>query len=143
VAFSRVYASLVLCSDFYAAHEYTKLGLASPADTAAFFEGFFRQRDANDLLATLRTWQHADISDNEAYRHDLAAALGAIKTRAIVMPSTTDFLFQTRDCAAEVAQMPDAELRPIPSTRGHIAGFGANPADNEFVDAAITELLAS
>jgi homoserine O-acetyltransferase len=55
VAFSRVYAGLVLCSDFYATREYTKLGLASPADTSAFFEGFFRQRDANDLLATLRT----------------------------------------------------------------------------------------
>jgi len=71
-------------------------------------------------------------SDNDVHRGDLAAAPSAIKTRAIVMPSTTDFVFQIRDSAAEVAQMPDAELRPIPSTWGHVAGFGANPADNEY-----------
>jgi homoserine O-acetyltransferase len=143
VAFCRVYASLVLCSDFYAGKEYAKLGLASPADTSRFFEGFFRQRDANDLLAMLWTWQHADISDNEIYQGDLAAALNRVKARAIVLPSTTDFLFQVRDSTAEVERMPNAELRPIPSTWGHVAGFGANPADNQIIDAALKELLAA
>jgi homoserine O-acetyltransferase len=141
VAFCRVYASLVLTSEFYVRQEYTKLGLASPQDTARFFEGFFRQRDANDLLATLWTWQHADISANDVHRGDVTSALGAIKPRAIVMPSTTDFLFQLSDSEVEVARMPNAELRPIPSTWGHVAGFGANPADNQVVDAALSELL--
>lgn len=143
VAFCRVYASLVLTSEFYARQEYSKLGLASPADVSRFFEGFFRQRDANDLLATLWTWQHADISDNDVHRRDLTDALGAIKTRAIVLPSTTDFLFQVADSAAEVAQMPNAELRPLESTWGHVAGFGANPGDNQVVDAALRELLTT
>ena len=107
-----------------------------------FFEGFFRQRNSNDLLALLRTWQEADISANDVYGGDLRAALGATKSRAIVMPSETDFLFQVVDSEAEVAQMPHAELRPIPSTWGHVAGFGANPPDNAFVDAALAELLA-
>lgn len=106
-----------------------------------FFEGFFRRRDANDLLAGLRTWQHADISANDVYNGDLRAALGAIRARAIVMPSRTDFLFPMSDSEVEVGQMPNAELRPINSTWGHVAGLGANPPDNEFVDAALRELL--
>jgi homoserine O-acetyltransferase/O-succinyltransferase len=37
--------------------------------------------------------------------------------------------------------MPNAELRTIDSSWGHIAGLGANSPDNDFVDAALTELL--
>jgi homoserine O-acetyltransferase len=140
-AFCRVYTSLVFCSDFYRDGEYTKLGRATPEDTMRFFEGFFRQRDANDLLATLSTWQHADISANDIYNGDLSAALHAITARAIVMPSTTDFLFQLRESDLEVEQMPNAELRPIRSSWGHVAGFGANSPDNDVVDAALDDLL--
>lgn len=140
-AFSRVYGSLVLCSDFYREHEYVKLGLASPDDTIRFLEGFFRQRDANDLVAALSTWLHADVSANEAYKGDVTAALAAIKARAVVMPSETDFLFPVGDSEVEVGLMPNAELRPMPSTWGHVAGFGANPMDNDLVDSALEELL--
>jgi homoserine O-acetyltransferase len=42
----------------------------------------------------------------------------------------------------EVARMPHAELRPIPSKWGHGAGFGVDAADNTFVDKALAELLA-
>lgn len=142
LAFCRTYGSLVACSAFYREREYSKLGLASPEDMMRFFEGFFRQRDANDLLAGLWTWQHADVSANDVYECDLGAALRSIEARAIVMPSATDLLFGVEDSEAETAQMPNAELRPIPSTWGHLAGFGANPPDNEFVDAALNELLA-
>jgi homoserine O-acetyltransferase/O-succinyltransferase len=90
VAFIRVCCSLVFCSEFYRDAEYAKLGRSSPDDTMRFFEGFFRQRDANDLLAALWTWQHADISANEVYEGVLGDALGAIRARAIVMPSRTD-----------------------------------------------------
>ena len=38
--------------------------------------------------------------------------------------------------------MPNAELRPIPSIWGHAAGRGTNPVDNQFVDAALRELLS-
>jgi homoserine O-acetyltransferase len=62
------------------------MGLASLEDAVLFFEGNFRRRDANDLLAMLWTWQHADISANPQHKGDFAAALGAIHARAIVMP---------------------------------------------------------
>jgi homoserine acetyltransferase len=50
-------------------------------------------------------------------------------------------IFRVRDNQLEVEQMPNAELRAIPSIWGHIAGFGGNPADNQFIDAALNELL--
>lgn len=142
LAFSRAYGSLVACPAFYREREYAKLGLSSPEDTMRFFEGRFRQRDANDLLAMLSTWQHADISANDVFESDMAAALGVTKARAIVMPSETDLLFAASESEIEVGLMPNAELRPIPSNWGHIAGLGANPADNRVIDEALKELLA-
>ena len=91
----------------------------------------------------LQTWQHADISANEIYRGNLGAALGAIKADAIVMPSETDLYFTVEDNRREVALMPKAELRPIPSIWGHRAGNPAqNPEDAKFLDLAVHELLA-
>ena len=141
-AFSRVYMGWAFSQDFFRDQEYRTMGFASLEDSIRFLEGYFRRRDANDLLAMLWTWQHADISANERYRGDLAAALGAIKARAIVMPGETDLYFLVRDNALEVEHMPQAELRPIPSTWGHVAGLGVNPPDNAFIDAALRALLA-
>ena len=62
--------------------------------------------------------------------------------RAIVMPGATDLYFRVRDCELDVQQMPNAELRPIPSIWGHAAGRGTNPPDNAFIDAALKELLS-
>ena len=118
------------------------MGFTSLEDSVRFLEGYFRRRDANDLLAMLWTWQHADISANKSYRGDFAAALGAIKARAIVMPGETDLYFRVRDNELEVEQMPHGELRPIPSIWGHVAGLGVNPSDNALIDAALHELLA-
>ncbi len=142
LAFSRVYAGWTFSQDFFREQEYRKMGLASLEDVMRLMEGRFRRRDANDLLAMLWTWQHADISANPMYKGDLAAALRGIRARAIVMPSETDLYFRVRDNQIEVEQMPDAELRPIPSIWGHAAGRGANPVDNVFIDAALRELLA-
>jgi homoserine O-acetyltransferase len=142
LAFARVYAGWVYSQDFYREREYTKMGLSSIDDVLRFSEARYRSRDANDLLAMLWTWQHADISANARFHGDLPAALKAITARAIVMPSETDLYFRVRDNAIEVQHMPHAELRPIPSIWGHAAGRGTNPFDNQFIDAALKELLA-
>jgi homoserine O-acetyltransferase/O-succinyltransferase len=141
-AFSRVYAGWAFSQDFFREHEYRKIGMTSMEDAVRFLEGYFRRNDANDLLAMLCTWQHADISANSRYNGDFAAALGAIRARAIVMPCETDLYFRVRDNQLEVDLMPNAELRPIPSIWGHAAALGMNPADNEFIDTALKELLA-
>jgi homoserine acetyltransferase len=80
---------------------------------------------------------------NERYKGDFAAALSAITAQALVMPGDTDLYFRVRDNELEVTQMPHAELRPIPSIWGHVAGLGVNPSDNTFIDAALQELLAA
>jgi len=141
IAFSRVYAGWVYSQDFYRQREYTRLGLASIDDVLRFSEQRYRSRDANDLLAMLWTWQHADISANDRFDGDLAAALKAITARAIVMPSETDLYFRVRENEIEVRHMANAELRPIPSIWGHAAGRGTNPVDNAFIDGALNELL--
>jgi homoserine O-acetyltransferase len=141
-AFSRVYAGWMFSQDFYRDRSHRDMGLDTIDDVLRFVEQRFGQRDANDLLAMLWTWQHADIAAHPRFGGDLDAALGAIAARAIVMPSETDLYFRVRDNELEVARMPNAELRPIPSTWGHAAGRGGNPADNRFIDAALGELLA-
>jgi homoserine O-acetyltransferase len=140
-AFSRVYAGWAFSQDFFREREYRTMGLASLEDVVLFMEGLFRRRDANDLLAMLWTWQHADISANPTHRSDMRSALGAIRARAIVMPCETDLYFRVQDNVIETEQMPNAELRPIPSIWGHAAGLGVNPADNSFIDAALRNLL--
>jgi len=135
--FSRVYTGWAFSQDFFREQEYRKIGLASMEDVAKFTEGYFRQNDANDLLAMLWTWQHADISANAQFKGDFVGALRAIRARAIVMPCETDLYFRVRDNELEVAQMPNAELRPNPSIWGHAAGLGINPTDNAFIDAAL------
>src|SRR5262245_60392796 len=143
-AMGRVYAGWGLSQAFYREEEWRKLGYSSLEDfLVGNWEGGFRRRNANDLLAMLWTWQHADISANELYRGDLAKALGAITADAIVMPSETDLYFTVEDNRREVALMPKAELRPIPSIWGHRAGNPAqNPQDAKFIGLVVRELLA-
>jgi homoserine O-acetyltransferase len=96
------------------------------------------------MLAQLWTWQNADISRNTLYNGDFTAALRAITARAIVMPCRTDLYFPPEDSEIEVASMPNAELRVIPSIWGHRAGApGADPVDIKFLNDAIGELLAA
>ena len=129
---------------FYREEVWRRIGFSSLEDfLVGSWEANFRRRDANDLLAMLWTWQHADISANELYGGDLAKALGSIAADAIVMPCETDLYFTVEDNRREVARMPRAELRPIPSIWGHRAGNPAlNPEDAQFIDAAVKQLLA-
>jgi homoserine O-acetyltransferase len=140
-AFARIYMGWAFSQDFFREHEWRKMGLSSLEDSIRFLEGYFRRHDANDLLAMLWTWQNADISANDIYKGDFAAALKSIKARAIVMPGETDLYFRVRDNELEVEQMPNAKLMPIPSIWGHAAGLGVYPPDNQFIDAALKELL--
>lgn len=144
-AMARVYAGWAWSQAFYRERlDLTLLGAASLEDFLdRIWEPAFTAWDANDLLAMLWTWRHADVSDHEAFGGDLARALSAVRARAIVLPCRTDLYFPPEDSALEVAAMRHAELRPIPSIWGHMAGGGLNPVDTDFIDAALKELLAS
>ena len=144
-AMGRVYAGWAVSQAFYREEVYLKIGYSSLEDYLVdFWEGRRVGSDANDLLAMIWTWRHADISANPVYQGDFKKALGAIKAKAIVMPGKTDLYFPPEDNEAEVAEMPNAELRPIESVWGHLAGGpGFNPVDAQFVDEAMRELLAA
>jgi len=141
-AFSVVYTGWAFSQDFFREEEYRKLGMSSVDDVVAYLTGYFGRRDANDLLAMLWTWWHADISANDRFGGDFEGALRAITARAIVLPGETDLYFRVRDNELEVAEMKNAELRPIPSIWGHVAGLGVHAPDNEFIDRALNELLS-
>jgi len=64
-AMGRIYAGWALSQDFYREELDLTLGYSSLEDfLVSAWEGNFRRRDANDLLAMLWSWQHADISAN-------------------------------------------------------------------------------
>ncbi|MEM7252513.1 MAG: alpha/beta fold hydrolase [Pseudomonadota bacterium] len=143
-AMGRVYAGWAMSQTFYRQEGWRELGFSTVEDfLIAGWEGNFGRRDANDLLAQLRTWEHADISHNDIFNRDFGAALGAITARAMVMPADTDLYFQVADNEIEVARMPNAELRVIRSDWGHRAGNPiGNPADQAVLRDAVRELLA-
>lgn len=146
-AFSTVYAGWVMSQSYYREGLYQNVAdmhFATLEDFLDFMTGFFSQMDANDLLAMAATWQSADISNNPRFNGNLNAALQAITCPAMVMPCETDLYFPPEDNRLEVAQMPNAELRVIPSIYGHSAGEpGLAPAeDNTFIDQGLRDLLA-
>lgn len=141
-ALARVYAGWFVSQAFYREKCYEQMGAASIEDFLVMQEGRRLACDANDLLAMLWSWQHADISANEIYKGDIEKALGAISAKTIVMPSATDLYFPADDSTGEVEHLPHAELRPIPSIWGHMAGSpGANPEDTAFIEDALQSLL--
>ena len=144
-AFARVYAGWVWSPAFYREALYKAIGFETLEDfQVGASEAYWMRRDANNLLAQLWTWQNADISANEMYGGDLVKALGAIKAKALIMPSETDRYFEVADNALEMPHLPRAELRPIPSLWGHVAGNpSGNPADTAFLAKGVGDLLSS
>ncbi|MCI2421703.1 alpha/beta fold hydrolase [Saccharopolyspora sp. K220] len=144
-AMSRVYAGWGFCQQFYREKTYERepLGYGSLEDfLVGFWERLFINRDVNNLLAMLWTWQHADLGRTPGFA-DVQEALASIRARSIVMPAQQDLYFPPEDNEWEVRHMPRAELRVIPGAWGHFAGGGLNPVDTAFIDAALKELLAA
>ena len=143
-AMGRVYAGWALSQAFYREKLHEKAGFASLEDWyVRSWEGFFLRRDAHDLLASLKTWELSDISDNEIYDGDLSKALGAIKAKTVILPSETDLYFTAEDSRQEAAMIPGATFKTIPSIWGHRAGNPVlNPEDEQFIADVVAELLA-
>jgi homoserine O-acetyltransferase len=142
-AMGRAWAGWALSQAFYREHMYRELGYSSLEDfLVRYWEGTYLGRDANNLLAMIATWQRADVSANERYAGDFAAAMAAIAADVLVMPGRTDLYFPPEDSEIEVAHLARGELRVIPSVWGHYAGGGRAEDDVRFIDRALAELLA-
>ncbi len=142
-AVGRIYAAWAMSQAFYRLGLHLTDGIMDVEQyLRSKWDANFAHMDANDLLAMLGTWYHADISANERYAGDWPAALRAITCRAIVMPSRTDLYFPPEDSEAAVRHMPNAQLRVIESVWGHRAGGpNSDPKDIAFVEQAIRDLL--
>jgi homoserine O-acetyltransferase len=107
------------------------------------WEGFFLDRDANDLLTMLWTWQHANVGNTPGFDGDYQKALRSITARALVMSADGDLFFPPEDEIAAVELIAsNSEFRLIPTSWGHFAGAGVNMADAEFIDRALKQLLS-
>jgi homoserine O-acetyltransferase/O-succinyltransferase len=143
-AFARNYAGWAMSQAWYR----EGLHLSSTGSTSLdefldrHWEPGFRQLSAADLYAELRTWYASDISAHTRHNGDLAAALGAIEARVLLMPGATDLYFPMADNEAELESLKHGDLRPIPSVWGHVAGAPSNiPEDFEFLRKAVREWL--
>jgi homoserine O-acetyltransferase len=143
-AFSRIYAGWAMSQAFYREKLWATIGYTSLADyLVRAGEGNYLRRAAEDLLSMIETWSQSDISDNAIYGGNLEAALGAIRARAIIMPSTTDLYFTVADAEAETRLIPNAGFRPIESIWGHRAGNPVQCAEDEAaLRGAVLDLLA-
>lgn len=143
-AVGRVYAGWALSQPFYRQGLYRQLGSETiDAFLVDFWEAFFLELDANNLLSQLATWQSASLAATPGYQGDLARALGDIWAKAILAPGERDLYFPVADMAWEAEQMPDAELSVIPGVFGHFSDSGVDPECNEAVRAMLRRLLAS
>jgi homoserine O-acetyltransferase len=139
---AHIYAGWGMSEAFFRKEVFKAFGHPTLDDFLVdFWEAYFSVRDANNMICQMWTWIMGDISDQALYGGDFPKSLGAIKAKAIILPSETDQYFPPVDSENEVANMPNAELRVIPSIMGHFAPF--DPEAQQFFDKAINDLLNS
>lgn len=139
-AMAALYAGWGFSEPFYRAELFRAFGAGDVEEFIdRFWDPFFLKCDANDLLAQMWTWWNNDLGDHADFGGDLDAALGAITARTIILNAETDSYFPPVDSEYEASRIAGAESRPIPTVWGHLAPF--NPQDQEFIDAALRELL--
>lgn len=140
-AFGTVYAGWAYSQEFFRAGTYRSLGYASIEDLLEEWAADHAAWDANDLLAMLGTWQRADIGRGRA---GFEEALAGVSARCIVMPGSTDLYFPPADSAREVECLPSADLRPIKSDLGHLAGRpGIREGETAQIAGAVRDLLGA
>jgi len=143
-AFGRVYAGWAYSQAFFRDGLYRALGFETVESLLRWWEDDHLAWDANDLLAMLWTWQHADPSANDRFGGDFERALNAVRARTVVMPCDHDLYFTVEDNAREAALVQGAELKVMHSAFGHCAGApGRLEPEMAFLDGALRELLAS
>jgi homoserine O-acetyltransferase len=142
-AIGHIYAGWALSQDFY--RERLHLTALGAPDLETYlkndWEASFQKANAADRYAQLVTWLHGDISANTLYGGDYEKALGAIKAK-VLLPGETDLYFRVADNALEMRHLAQAELLPIPSIWGHLAGNPrSNPVDAAFLKDAVRRWL--
>ena len=125
-AFASIYAGWGVGTDWYNAQRYRSAGFESADEfvLGSYVPGF-ANCDADDLLSQIRTWRDADVgrkSGGGGSEDSLAAALGKVRARVLLMPCDSDRYFTLSEAEREAALLGNVELSPIESSAGHRAG---------------------
>lgn len=142
-AFSVSYAAWFASQQFYSQQIYRSVGFKQMQDVVELAKSVFMAQDANDLLAMAATWRAGNPSANPVYNGDFEKALRSISASGLVMPCVSDLYFRVSDNKREVELLRNAELAPIQSDYGHLAGAGLDPSAITFINGKLSELLAS
>ncbi|MGV8952225.1 MAG: alpha/beta fold hydrolase [Cypionkella sp.] len=140
---ARIMAALAWSAQFYQEERWRSvLGMSSLEDFInGVMKAYFEPMDPNVLLCEMHKWQRADVSRRTG--GDLAAALGRITARTLVMPISHDGFFPPHECEADARQIPGALFRVIQSPEGHMGLNAFEPGYMEQVDRHLKELLAT
>ena len=140
-AFATIYAGWGVSEAFFREKAYAAFGADDHKGFVEnFWEPFFLQNDANDLLTMLRTWELGDISDSPNYNGDLDTALAAIRARVITVPVDNDRYFPPVDEEYAASKIPGGECRTVNSIWGHMAPM--NLANADVFDEILREVLS-
>lgn len=139
-AVGRIYAGWAYSQGWLKREGWRALGFDSlEAWLSEYWEARWIARHPGNLASMARTWIAHDVADGG----DLAAALGRITARTVVMAGATDLYFTPADLAEDAAMIPGARYAEFDSDWGHMAGSGQNPADVAAFDREVAALLQS
>ena len=139
---ARVWAGWAHGQDWFREKKYIEDGYKNADELLdKLWNKIYYHRDANDLLAMIRTWQEHDISKNDVFQNDFSKSLKSISAQTILMPGKNDLYFPPEDNEIELKDISNGELRVIPSSYGHYAGAGKSKEDLDFINRAIADLI--
>ena len=139
---AMTWAGWALGQNWFREKLYLNDGYKSPQEVLdKLWKTIYYKRDANDLLAMIRTWQEHDISNNEKFNGNIEQALSSIKANVVLMPGINDLYFPPEENKEELKSLKNGKLEIIPSNYGHYAGAAKSEEDLDFVNNQIEILL--
>ena len=139
---AMAWAGWALGQNWFREKLYLNDGYKSPQEVLdKLWKTIYYKRDANDLLAMIRTWQEHDISNNEKFNGNIEQALSSIKANVVLMPGINDLYFPPEENKEELKSLKNGKLEIIPSNYGHYAGAAKSKEDLDFVNNQIKTLL--
>ena len=139
---AMAWAAWALGQNWFREKLYLNDGYKSPQEVLdKLWKTIYYKRDANDLLAMIRTWQEHDISNNEKFNGNIEEALSSIKANVVLMPGINDLYFPPEENKEELKSLENGKLEIIPSNYGHYAGAAKSKEDLDFVNNQIKTLL--
>ena len=135
---AELWSVMGLCPEFYSTEAWRGVGFTSLEDfLLRFWEAYFLPMDPNNLIWMGWKWRHGDV-----FRHtggDLAAALGRITAKTMVVAFSHDMFFPPGDCEAEQRLIANSEFRVVDSLWAHFAMFClARPTGSRSTPASVT-----